>query len=150
MRELEPAEVESFLADQIVARIGCVDADSLYVVPVIYAYENGAAYVFTTEGRKTRAMRANPEVCLEADHYDPATGSWRSVIAWGRYEELEGEVAEDARRLIARQFEERTGRRRESPAGEASPSLPSASCSASARGERSCGRPRPARRDRRP
>jgi uncharacterized protein len=118
VRELEASEVESFLAEQIVGRIACLDAGSLYVVPIIFAYEDGAAYVLTTEGRKTRAMRANPEVCLEADRYDPATGSWRSVIAWGRYEELEGEAGEKARRLVARRFEEQTARRRESPAGE--------------------------------
>jgi nitroimidazol reductase NimA-like FMN-containing flavoprotein (pyridoxamine 5'-phosphate oxidase superfamily) len=121
VRELEASEVESFLAEQIVGRIACLDAGSLYVVPIIYAYEDGAAYVLTTEGRKTRAMRANPEVCLEADRYDPATGSWRSVIAWGRYEELKGEAGENARRLVARRFEERTARRRESPAGESIP-----------------------------
>ena len=118
MRNLNADETEAFLAEQVVARIGCSDAGSLYVVPVIYAYEGGAAYILTTEGRKTRAMRANPDVCFETDRYDSATGSWRSVIAWGRYEELDGEAAEGARRLLARHFEERTGRRRESPGGE--------------------------------
>jgi uncharacterized protein len=121
VRELDSAEVEVFLKEQTVARIGCLDAGSVYVVPIIYAYEAGAAYVLTTEGRKTRAMRANPNVCLQADRYDPATGSWRSVIAWGRYEELDGEPAEDARRLVARRFEERTGRRRESAAADGVP-----------------------------
>jgi nitroimidazol reductase NimA-like FMN-containing flavoprotein (pyridoxamine 5'-phosphate oxidase superfamily) len=121
VRNLNADEIEAFLAEQVVARIGCSDVGSLYVVPVIYAYEDGAAYVLTTEGRKTRAMRANPDVCFEADRYDPATGGWRSVIAWGHYEELDGEAAEDARRLVARRFEERTGRRRETPGGEEVP-----------------------------
>ncbi len=62
-------------------------------------------------------MRTNPEVCFEADRYDRDTGSWRSVIAWGRYEELEGDDAQAARSLLARRFEERTGRRREAPPG---------------------------------
>jgi nitroimidazol reductase NimA-like FMN-containing flavoprotein (pyridoxamine 5'-phosphate oxidase superfamily) len=121
VRNLNADEIEGFLAEQMVARIGCSDAGSLYVVPVIYAYEAGAAYVLTTEGRKTRAMRANRDVCFETDRYEPATGSWRSVIAWGRYEELDGEAAEGARRLLARRFEERTRRRRESPGSDGVP-----------------------------
>jgi uncharacterized protein len=121
VRNLNADEIEGFLTEQVVARIGCSDAGSLYVVPVIYAYEAGAAYVLTTDGRKTRAMRARPDVCFETDHYDAATGTWRSVIAWGRYEELDGEAAESARRLLARHFEARTGRRRESPGGDGVP-----------------------------
>lgn len=36
-------------------------------------------------------MRANPNVCFEVDEYDEAgNGSWRSVIAEGVLEELEG------------------------------------------------------------
>jgi hypothetical protein len=77
--------------------------------------------VLTVEGRKVRAMRANPDVVLEADRYDEATGSWRSVIAWGRFEELEGADAEAARTLVAKRFEERTGRRREGPRGGGEP-----------------------------
>ena len=60
-----------------------------YVVPLIYAYEDGAVVAVTTEGRKTAMLRANPRVCVEADEYDvDDRGSWRSVIAYGTYEEL--------------------------------------------------------------
>ncbi len=117
MRELGPEEIEAFLAEEVVARIGCGEDGELYVVPVIYAYESGAVYVLTAEGRKTATMRAAPEVCVEIDRYEPATGSWKSVIAWGTYEELAGSAAEAARSLLARRFEERTGRRREAPPG---------------------------------
>lgn len=117
MRDLRADEVEAFLAEEVVARIGCGADGQLYVVPVIYAYEDAAAYVLTTEGRKTAMMRAKPDVCFEADRYDAETGSWRSIIAWGRYEELDGSDAEAARALLARRFEERTGRRREVPPG---------------------------------
>jgi nitroimidazol reductase NimA-like FMN-containing flavoprotein (pyridoxamine 5'-phosphate oxidase superfamily) len=120
VRELASGEIEAFLTEEVVARIGCSSDGQLYVVPVIYAYEDGAAYVLTTDGRKTAMMRANPDVCLEADRYDPETGSWRSVIAWGRYEELRGADADGARSLLARRFAKRTNRTREAPpeAGE--------------------------------
>jgi nitroimidazol reductase NimA-like FMN-containing flavoprotein (pyridoxamine 5'-phosphate oxidase superfamily) len=117
LRDLTPEEIDAFLREEVVGRIGCTGRGDLYVVPIIYAYEDGAAYVLTTEGRKTRMMRANPEVCFEVDRYDADTGSWRSVIAYGRYEELEGADAEAARTLLAHRFEERTGRRRERPSG---------------------------------
>ena len=34
-------------------------------------------------------MRENPWVCVEVDHMDNLA-NWRSVIAWGRFEELGG------------------------------------------------------------
>jgi len=115
--ELSPAEVEDFLREQVVARIGCTAAGEIYVVPVIYAYDGGAAYVMSVEGRKIRMMRENPRVCFEVDRYEPDTGSWRSVIAGGAYEELEGEAAAEALALLARSFSARTGREARRPAG---------------------------------
>lgn len=112
MRELSTDEIEAFLGEQTIGRIGCSDSGEVYVVPIIYAYEHGAAYALTTEGRKTRVMRQRPAVCFEVDRYDGATGSWRSVIGWGRYEELEGEAAQEARGILARSFEARSGRKR--------------------------------------
>jgi len=40
-------------------------------------------------------MRSSPRVCVEVDEYD-TSGSWRSVIAYGDYEELEGNDVEEA------------------------------------------------------
>jgi uncharacterized protein len=117
VRELSTDEIEAFLEEQTIGRIGCSDGGEVYVVPIIYAYEGGAAYALTTEGRKTRVMRDSPEVCFEVDRYEGETGSWRSVIAWGRYEELEGEAAQGARSIVARSFEARSGRKRAGSGG---------------------------------
>jgi nitroimidazol reductase NimA-like FMN-containing flavoprotein (pyridoxamine 5'-phosphate oxidase superfamily) len=114
--ELAAEEVEAFLREQVVARIGCHAGGETYVVPVIYAYDDGAAYVMSIEGRKIRMMRENPRVCFEVDRYDQATGGWRSVIALGRYEELSGAGADAALALLARTFAERAGRRSSRPA----------------------------------
>lgn len=43
-------------------------------------------------------MHENPWVCVEVDHIDNLA-SWRSVIAWGRFEEL---FAADATAALAR------------------------------------------------
>jgi len=66
---------------------------------IIYAYKNGCIYGQSAEGKKLGMMRANPAVCFEVDHIESVT-SWRSVIAWGRFEELHGDAAERATRLL--------------------------------------------------
>ncbi|HXV33537.1 MAG TPA: pyridoxamine 5'-phosphate oxidase family protein [Gaiellaceae bacterium] len=100
--ELEREQIDDLLSTQVVGRVGC-HADGLtYVVPVIYAYDGAAFYVYTVEGQKVRMMRANPLVCFEVDEYE--AGSWRSAIVQGRYEELDAEGAERALRLLAARF----------------------------------------------
>jgi nitroimidazol reductase NimA-like FMN-containing flavoprotein (pyridoxamine 5'-phosphate oxidase superfamily) len=48
-------------------------------------------------------LRKNPDVCVEIEHVDDLA-NWRSVIAWGRYEELSGEEAERALDLLMARF----------------------------------------------
>ena len=114
--ELDRAEIDDLLRSEVVGRIGC-HADGLtYVVPVIYAYDGEGLYAYSIEGQKIRMMRANPRVCFEVDEYD-GRGSWRSAIAQGTYEELEGAGAERALALLTERFAQRAatseeGRRR--------------------------------------
>jgi nitroimidazol reductase NimA-like FMN-containing flavoprotein (pyridoxamine 5'-phosphate oxidase superfamily) len=111
MRDLARAEADTFLHEQFVARIGCRDGEGVYVVPIIYAYDGAACYVASVGGKKVDLMRADPRVCFEVDRYE--RGSWRSVIAWGRYEELDSEASVAALVLLAARF----GRAREREAG---------------------------------
>jgi nitroimidazol reductase NimA-like FMN-containing flavoprotein (pyridoxamine 5'-phosphate oxidase superfamily) len=108
-RELSRGEVEEFLLNQRIARLGCHAGGTTYVVPLIYAYEGGAVVAVTTEGRKTAMLRENPHVCVEIDEYD-GNGSWRSVIAHGTYEELAGEAVEPALALMRERFARTAGR----------------------------------------
>ena len=101
--ELTRPQIDELLRGEVVGRIGCRDGAATYVVPVIYAYDGEAVYVYSVEGRKIRAMRDDPEVCFEVDRYD-GPGSWRSAIAWGRYEELDPVGAERARALLRERF----------------------------------------------
>ena len=110
-RELSRGEIEEFLRGQRIARLGCHAAGITYVVPLIYAYENGAVFAVTTEGRKTAMLRENPRVCVEIDEYDAdRRGSWRSVIAYGTYEELSGDAVEPALALMRERFVRTAGR----------------------------------------
>ncbi|HXV96399.1 MAG TPA: pyridoxamine 5'-phosphate oxidase family protein [Gaiellaceae bacterium] len=115
--ELDRAEIDDLLHTQVVGRVGC-HADGLtYVVPVIYAYDGEAFYVYTVEGKKVRMMRANPQVCFEVDEYE--RGSWRSAIVQGRYEELDEAGAERALALLAARFPSSGSSRR--PRAEGTP-----------------------------
>jgi uncharacterized protein len=110
-RELSRAEIEEFLRGQRIARLGCHANGATYVVPLIYAYEDGAVVAVTTEGRKTAMLRENPRVCVEVDEYDAdGRGSWRSVIAYGTYDELVGEAIEPALSLLRERFARAAGR----------------------------------------
>ncbi|HEX7625861.1 MAG TPA: pyridoxamine 5'-phosphate oxidase family protein [Gaiellaceae bacterium] len=107
IEDLNELEIDAFLREKLVGRVGCQADGRTYVVPVIYVWDGEYVYVQSIEGRKVRAMRANPEVCFEVDEYEG--GSWRSVILEGAFEELEGSAAEAALALLVQRF---VGRRR--------------------------------------
>lgn len=93
-------EIERFIATEVVARIGCHAGGRTYVVPVAYAFSCGVLYSFSHDGLKIAMIRENREVCVEIDRVEHL-GSWRSVIAQGRAEILEGEAAAEAATLLA-------------------------------------------------
>ncbi|HZT84272.1 MAG TPA: pyridoxamine 5'-phosphate oxidase family protein [Gaiellaceae bacterium] len=110
-RELSHDEIDEFLRGQRIARLGCHADGVTYVVPLVYAYEDGAVVAVTSEGRKTAMLRENPRVCVEVDEYDAdGQGSWRSVIAQGTYEELSGDAIEPALDLLRERFARASGR----------------------------------------
>jgi nitroimidazol reductase NimA-like FMN-containing flavoprotein (pyridoxamine 5'-phosphate oxidase superfamily) len=111
MRDLAPDEIEEFLREQRIARLGCHADGETYVVPVIYAYDDGAIVSVTQEGRKVAMLRENPRVCVEVDEYDTdGRGSWRSVIAYGAAEELAGDEIESALAVLRERFARAAGR----------------------------------------
>jgi nitroimidazol reductase NimA-like FMN-containing flavoprotein (pyridoxamine 5'-phosphate oxidase superfamily) len=113
--ELTQVEMEALLDEQRYGRLGCLDDEGVYVLPMIYARQGDALYVLTSEGRKIRAMRQNPRVCFEVDEYDAATGNWRCVILQGRYQELPAEETAGAIELLSGRF----GKRRQAREGVA-------------------------------
>ena len=87
--ELSTSEIESVLAQNVVGRLGVHAAGRVYIVPVTYVYEQGTVYGHTTEGMKIDLLRKNPDCCFEVDEIK-TIAHWQSVIAWGRFEELQG------------------------------------------------------------
>lgn len=90
--ELTPREIEDLLLSETTGRIGCHADGRTYVVPITYAYRSPHVYCHSPEGLKLRMMRKNPVVCFEVDRIEDI-GSWRSVIALARFEELGGREA---------------------------------------------------------
>lgn len=86
--KMQPAAIETLLAAQSLGRIGCADETKVYVVPVNYVYHNGCIYCHSLAGMKIDMMRRHPEICFEVEAIQSFT-EWQSVIAWGRFEELQ-------------------------------------------------------------
>jgi uncharacterized protein len=101
--ELTPSQIEALLHDQWVARLGLHASRLTYVVPISYAYDGESVIGHSTQGLKLEMLRANPKVCVQIDRVD-APGTWQSVIAWGRFEELTGEEAFIALEKILARF----------------------------------------------
>ena len=93
--QLGHEEIEEFLRSSVVGRIGCHAEGRTYVVPITYAFEDGAIIGHSTNGLKLRMMRENPNVCFEVDRMEDLA-NWRSVVAWGHFEELQGSEADRA------------------------------------------------------
>ena len=97
--ELTVEEINAVLAGEVVGRIGCSREGRTYVVPVTYVFDGEAVYAHSAEGLKIRMMRANPHVCFQVDQRENLA-NWRSVVAWGVYEELHGKEALDALQIL--------------------------------------------------
>lgn len=88
--ELSKNQIEHVLQAQIFGRLGCYANGKMYVVPITYAYDGRCLYAHSRVGMKVNMMRKNPEVCFQVDIVDNMA-NWRSVIAWGKFEELKSE-----------------------------------------------------------
>jgi nitroimidazol reductase NimA-like FMN-containing flavoprotein (pyridoxamine 5'-phosphate oxidase superfamily) len=85
--ELTPEEIEELLQNNMIGRLGCNDGKQTYIVPISYVYQGNTLLCHARDGLKISMMRANPEVCFEVDEIRDYH-HWRSVIAWGIYDEL--------------------------------------------------------------
>jgi nitroimidazol reductase NimA-like FMN-containing flavoprotein (pyridoxamine 5'-phosphate oxidase superfamily) len=103
MRELPPNEIEKVLREGTIGRIGCHAEGCTYIVPIAYAYDGECICGQTADGLKVRTLRANPNVCFEVEEIR-GPDDWRTVIAWGTYEEAYGHEEEPIARLLHEHF----------------------------------------------
>lgn len=95
-RTLTDNEIEEFLRKEYYAHLACCEHVKYpYVVPMTYAYKNKSIYLFSFNGEKIDIMREHPHVAVQVENIaSPKT--WKSVIAWGEYEELFDEARKEA------------------------------------------------------
>lgn len=84
---LTQQQIDQVLLNNITGRIGCYDGEKCYIVPISYVFNEKYIIAHSREGMKIDIMRKNPNVCFEVDEMTNMS-NWRSVIAWGTYEEI--------------------------------------------------------------
>jgi len=108
-------EIELIMKKAICCRIGLVDGDGPYVVPVSFGYERNALYFHgALEGRKVELIKKNNQICFEVDTDVEVVKSekpcgwamkYRSVIGVGRAYILESDEEKSrGLRLIMGQY----------------------------------------------
>lgn len=80
-------QIEEVLRTNTLGRIGCSYNGKQYVVPINYVYNGRDIIAHSVAGMKIEMMRKNPSVCFQVDEMKSFT-NWKSVIAWGEYQEL--------------------------------------------------------------
>ncbi len=109
--------VDAVIRESRVCRLGMVDGDIPYVVPLSFGYDGRHLFFHSAKkGRKMELLRRNSRVCLEFDIVDRVVEAeeacgwsirYRSVIAEGRAEILEG--FEEKRAALAVLMEQYAG-----------------------------------------
>jgi nitroimidazol reductase NimA-like FMN-containing flavoprotein (pyridoxamine 5'-phosphate oxidase superfamily) len=94
-------EARTMLREGKVGRLGCCDQGRPYVVPVNYVFDGEFIYVHSLSGYKIDVLHANPQACLQTDVVEDDY-HWRSVIAYGTYEEITNEALRE--RVLAEFF----------------------------------------------
>jgi uncharacterized protein len=88
--QLTSSQIETLLHEQLVGHLGCHADGRTYVVPISYAFDGAYVIAHTHDGMKIQMMRKNPEVCFQVEDRNNLD-KWRSVILWGKFEEVTNE-----------------------------------------------------------
>jgi nitroimidazol reductase NimA-like FMN-containing flavoprotein (pyridoxamine 5'-phosphate oxidase superfamily) len=85
-------ELDRILGEALVVRLGMVDSGRPYVVPLNFAHRGDVLWFHCAGiGRKLDCLRANPEVCIEADRLIGVVGGESPCGDWtSRYESVIG------------------------------------------------------------
>ena len=85
-------EIDQFLTCARTGRLGLVINGEPYIVPVGFVYHKGKIAVHSCiEGKKMKALKANPRVCFEVDETLSDASMYKSVILHGSSTILEDE-----------------------------------------------------------
>lgn len=103
IEELTTTECHDVLKRATLARLGTAHENQPYVLPIHIYSDGDCLYSFGTLGQKIDWMRENPKVCVEVEEVVDRF-HWRTVLVFGRYEELVHAPHNEASRQRARQL----------------------------------------------
>ena len=109
------SKIDEIIKNSITCRIGLVDGDKPYVVPMCFGYDGNSIYFHSaTEGRKVNILKKNNNVCFEFEevgeiekaHAACSFGiKYKSVIGSGKAEILDNlEDKKKALNIIVSQY----------------------------------------------
>jgi len=107
IHELTREECRDSITGRNLARLACASDNQPYIVPIFCYYdrEGDCLYSVAAHGQKVEWMRANPRVCVEFSDISDQF-NWRTIVAFGRYEELTESAADDHLRRRAHELVE--------------------------------------------
>jgi len=89
-------EIEQFLLNSRVGRLGLTLPEGPYVVPLGYAIADSKVFFHTcNKGLKMKALKNHPDVCFEVDESLSDASMYKSVIMFGK-----AEIIDDKERMI--------------------------------------------------
>ncbi len=95
---LDAREKDQVLRAECIGRLGLFGGGRVHIFPVCYGYDGQDVYLHSRDGGKLAYLRAHPGACLEVEQITTPS-LWRTVIAYGVYEEITEPVAR--RRALA-------------------------------------------------
>lgn len=98
VKDMTIVEIEALLNRVSYGHLGCSQGNHPYVVPIHFAFDEHAIYIYTTEGKKSEMIDSNPEVCLQVEEVIDDE-NWLSAIVIGDAEKLTG--AEEREKALA-------------------------------------------------
>ena len=97
--DLTDIQIKNLLLSHTVGRIGFIDGNKPFIIPVTYIFDNDVIISQANEGHKLESMRKNKLVCFQVDMLtDPSC--WQSVMIGGEFEELHEKDADAAREKL--------------------------------------------------
>lgn len=97
--QLDEAAINNLLSCQAIGRLACCFKNRPYIAPITFSFDGKYLYGQTNFGKKLRAMRKNPNVCVEIDIVTDMR-NWQYVVVYGVFKELKKEEAEEARKIF--------------------------------------------------
>jgi len=84
-KEMTLEEIEQFILNARVGRLGLSSPDGPYIVPLGYVYAEGKVFFHTcNKGLKMKLLEDNNTVCFEVDESLSDASMYKSVIVFGK------------------------------------------------------------------